>query len=227
MSWFTLPGAAGAAPAAWKVAGYYILHAGGEPPPLETAVQYLLAANGLFKRAGCPYFEAVVPVVIFRAPLPGLAAVAPGVRLAMPRLPAAWLDWALQAARLVCQGGRRELMLQVVVRGRRACLELPAQQASAVHLAFRQADGGDRLCDLHSHHELAPCFSTIDDRDEGGLRFYAVVGRIFTRPTMLLRLGVYGHWLVLPAAALFRSAGPFEDAYREGGWEGGYGAAAA
>jgi hypothetical protein len=52
----------------------------------------------------------------------------------------------------------------------------------------------------------------VDNRDEQGARFYAVIGRIYSRPEIRLRLGVYGDFVDLPAAALFEGLGPFTDA---------------
>ena len=114
----------------------------------------------------------------------------------------------------MCGTAPRELLLQVVVRQRRVYLELPAQRATAAHLAFTPA-GDDVLCDLHSHHAMAPTFSSLDDQDETGLRFYAVMGHIFTAPTLRLRVGVYGDRLDVPVTTLFQSAGPFADACGE------------
>ena len=42
-----------------------------------------------------------------------------------------------------------------------------------------------------------------------GFRFYAVAGRIFTRPELALRLGVYGDRWPVPVTTLFTDAGPF------------------
>ncbi len=194
-----------------QVAEYHIVYDGESLPPLDTPIQYLLAANGVFKRAGTPHFEAMAPVQTLDRPLPGLATLAPGVELRIPRLPSAWLTVILDVSRRACVNGLREVMFQVVVRGRRAYLEMPSQWATATRLRYRQAS--DVLCDLHSHHVMPPAFSPTDDGDETGLRFYAVMGRIFGRPTIRLRVGVYGHHLELPVTTLFEGTGPFEDAY--------------
>jgi PRTRC genetic system protein A len=194
----------------WQVAAYYVLRS-ADLPPFETAVQYLLAADGLYKRSCCPHFEARVRLMRWPRPLPGLAAVREGVTLHVPRLPGAWLGWALEAARRACDTRPREWLLQVVVRNGCICLDTPQQHATATTLQFAQAPGSV-LCDLHSHHDMPARFSTLDDRDEGGLRFYGVMGHIFSRPALRLRVGVYGHWLPVAATALFETAGPFSPA---------------
>jgi hypothetical protein len=56
---------------------------------------------------------------------------------------------------------------------------------------------------------MAAFFSPTDDRDEGGFRFYAVIGRLLTRPELRLRLGMYGDFWEVPVTALFTDPGPF------------------
>jgi hypothetical protein len=59
------------------------------------------------------------------------------------------------------------------------------------------------LIELHSHHDMRAFFSSTDDRDETGFRVYAVIGRIFTCPELLVRIGCEGvHWIV-PATEIF------------------------
>jgi PRTRC genetic system protein A len=88
----------------------------------------------------------------------------------------------------------------------------PDQEAGAA--SIRYDAGGDQdgvICDLHSHHTMHAFFSATDDCDEGGFRFYAVVGQVLARPEIRLRLGMYGDFVSLPMTALFTSAGPFVD----------------
>ena len=210
-SWREIP--AGIVERDWQVAAYHVQR-GAELPPFDTAIQYLLAAEGLYKRSRSPYFEACVPLMHWRRRLPGLTPVRAGVTLHIPRLPGRWLAWALEAARRVCGAGPCELLLQVVVRRGQVVIDLPAQQATATHLAFAHAPGSV-LCDLHSHHELPACFSSLDDQDETGLRFYAVMGHIFSCPTLRMRVGVYGDRMQVPVTTLFESAGSFADACAE------------
>jgi hypothetical protein len=58
-------------------------------------------------------------------------------------------------------------------------------------------------------------FSETDDRDERGGRLYGVIGRLdTTQPQLVLRQGLYGHWLHnIPGLTLFDDLGPFVDAY--------------
>jgi hypothetical protein len=70
------------------------------------------------------------------------------------------------------------------------------------------------VVDLHSHHSMSAFFSATDDTDEGGLRFYCVIGDLdAARPALALRAGVYGHHWDMPVETVFESAGPFVDLY--------------
>ncbi|MGD2184454.1 hypothetical protein [Lusitaniella coriacea] len=45
--------------------------------------------------------------------------------------------------------------------------------------------------EIHSHHHLPAYFSAQDDTDESGCKIYGVLGTIFTRPALRLRVGLY------------------------------------
>jgi PRTRC genetic system protein A len=91
----------------------------------------------------------------------------------------------------------------------------PDQTGTAAHLSYAGGGDADILADIHSHCQMSAYFSETDDRDEQGLRFYGVIGRIFTQPEIRLRVGIYGdHWPV-PITALFDGPGPFIDRYEE------------
>jgi hypothetical protein len=49
-------------------------------------------------------------------------------------------------------------------------------------------------------------FSVTDDADEAtGFRIYGVVGRIFSKPEIALRVGCHGHFLPIAVDDLFES----------------------
>jgi hypothetical protein len=91
----------------------------------------------------------------------------------------------------------------------------PEQERSGARVGYLNRDPGGVVLDLHSHHTMPAFFSSTDDRDERGGRFYAVMGRLERpRPELILRLGAYGHWLDnIPALTLFDELGPFVDTY--------------
>jgi PRTRC genetic system protein A len=174
--------------------------------------QYVVAANGLFIRAEDSRLEALVKVAAAR--LTGLADLFEGANLKIDRVPGVWLRSVLASAR---KRMPNEAMYQfwwdgtshnAVTRTWRC--SMPAQISSPTALQFD--DLGQTVIDLHSHNSMPAFFSSTDDADEQGLRFYAVIGRIDTdQPEIRVRVGVYGHFLDVPADMVFDDLGPFVD----------------
>jgi PRTRC genetic system protein A len=187
----------------------YHIHTGGALPP-AWPYAYVLAANGLYKLVDHPHFYASLRLA--RARVAGLCRwPEEGVRLRVPRIPERWL-WAVwEHARKA--GGLRsiEQMYQFhrVDGGWRVAV--PRQRAGAGHVVYEVGQDANVVLELHSHHEMRAFFSGIDNRDEQAARFYAVIGRIYSRPEIRLRLGVYGDFVELPAGCLFEGLGPFEE----------------
>ncbi len=179
--------------------------------PITTlGYEYVVAANGLFIRAEDERIEALLPVTESLTALPGLEAVIPLARLKVGRVPARWL-WSVQ------QDARRNLAIetlyQFVHTGDWRCVK-PAQSGTRTTLGF--ADEAQAVIDLHSHNILPAFFSATDNADEGGLRFYAVIGRLDTeRPELAVRVGVYGQHWVVPALTVFEGLGPCVDVGRK------------
>lgn len=185
-----------------------------ELPPVAAMVEYIVAGNGLFVRAEDSRLAALVPIT--KARLSGLADVEPYARLKIPRVPAEWLWSVLNSARAYLPN---EAMYQFIYdpafpnwNGWRC--GTPPQVAGVVSVTF--ADHGNAVIDLHSHNSMGAFFSTTDDEDEGGLRFYVVIGRLDTpRPEIAVRMGVYGHHWEVPATEVFEGLGPFVDTFGE------------
>jgi PRTRC genetic system protein A len=58
--------------------------------------------------------------------------------------------------------------------------------------------------DIHSHGGGSAWFSTTDNTDEQGLRFYMVVGKLDTLlPEVEIRLGVYGYFAPVSVEEVF------------------------
>lgn len=177
--------------------------------------QYVVAANGLFIRAEDSRLEALVKVATAR--LTGLADLVQGANLKIDRVPGVWLRSVLASAR---QHMPNEAMYQFwfdgepgnykpsVQRTWRCSMPRQIQTATAV----KYNDLGQTVIDLHSHNSMPAFFSSTDDADEQGLRFYAVIGRIDTdHPEIRVRVGVYGHFMDVPADMIFDDLGPFTD----------------
>lgn len=181
-------------------------------PMGEVLYQYVVARNGLFVRAEDSRLKVCVQIAPAR--LNGLAQVAEFAMLKVDRVPGVWLRSVLASAR---KRMPNEAMYQfwwdgtshnAVTRTWRC--SMPAQISSPTALQFD--DLGQTVIDLHSHNSMPAFFSDTDDADEQGLRFYVVIGRIDTdTPEIRCRVGVYGHFLAVPADMIFDDLGPFVD----------------
>jgi PRTRC genetic system protein A len=103
-------------------------------------------------------------------------------------------------------------------------LAIPEQERSATSckpIGAAVAPGGSyekAVIEVHSHHSMSAFFSSTDDKDEQGFRIYGVLGTIFDRPTLRLRIGVYGQFWEVPAEDFFELGEPgkepaIQDAY--------------
>jgi PRTRC genetic system protein A len=184
------------------------------PPWASTGYDYITAGNGLWKRARnrhCSACLRLAPANV--AGLPDLSAL---ITVAGPRLPGRLLWIALDDARRRSWREPVEAMYHVYRHeDGRVRLAYPPQEAGAARSSYQGGSDPAIILDVHSHVEMGAFFSGTDDRDELGFRFYAVMGRIFTRPEIRLRLGIYGdHW-ELPITALFADSGPFHLPYHK------------
>ena len=75
------------------------------------------------------------------------------------------------------------------------------------------------VIEVHSHNRMGAFFSEWDDRDEQGFRLYGVVGDLRqegNRPSLRLRVGVYGNFYEIPAAWAFEMPDNLTDAVAGG-----------
>lgn len=196
---------------------HYVMSEQPLPPALLTGYDYILAGNGVWKRARNRHVEVMMRVATAR--IPGLPDVEPYVRLACGPLPGALLHTMLLDARRRAWDRPREAMYLVYADGERARLAYPRQRATAGRIEYEGAGDPAVIAEIHSHCELSAFWSSTDNADEVGFRFYGVFGQIFTRPAIRLRLGVHGDHVILPLTTLFTHSGPFN----LNGWERDYG----
>lgn len=189
----------------------------GTLPPPSAFYEYTVGAGGLYVRADDGRVSACVPVASVHRPLTGLAMVEPYARLLLPKVPSAWLLSILESARRAMPA---EAMYQVVLDPLAKyalggyAVARPKQAASPGHVTFLELSGEDVVADVHSHHSMRAFFSSTDDADEMGLRFYCVIGRLdIPRPQIAVRVGVYGHTMRVPARTVFEGLGPFMDTF--------------
>jgi len=180
---------------------------------------YLLAEQGIIKRLETRFVSADTLLAPLSETLIGLHLARypfQPVQLKVPRIPGRLLRDVLQAA-------RQNLNLEIMFHfrcdptTRRWTVTCPAQDQSRVRVGYRDPNQADIVLELHSHHVMPAFFSPTDDSDEQGSRFYAVIGHLDrAQPQLMLRLGIYGHWLRnIPALTLFDDPGPFVDTYDE------------
>jgi len=185
-------------------------------PNPGVGITWIWAANGVYKRGVSSELDLMIPVGI-SWPAPGLASLLPHVRYKQwpQRLPGALLSPLLEDARQAATGDTilRPIEKQYffVWRDGVRVVAPRGQDASAVHLRYTMPQSGPVLLDLHSHHGMDAYFSATDDRDDVGLSVSAVIGKIYTRPTIRCRLNVYGNRWNIPARLVFDELGPFED----------------
>lgn len=187
----------------------------GQHIPTAWPYAYLLAQNGVYKLVDTPHFYASLRIAPAR--VAGLCRwPEEGVLLRVPKIPAGWLRAVLVHARAAGRGAMIPTPIEQMYHfhffgqpgGEWAMpgewrVSVPTQTASAGRVSYWGGSESTVVLDLHSHHEMGAFFSETDNRDEQGCRLYAVIGRIYSRPEIRVRLGVYGDFVELPAAAVF------------------------
>jgi hypothetical protein len=207
------------------IVGYQLNFPGGPmpPEPYGGLYNYALAGNGVFLRASRPGLEVCIPIA--DCEVRGLFPLEARVTLSYPRVPAAYVRKMLDLSISACveYGSPIERLFHLrsqedgfAVDGRRWRLDQPTQQATAT--SVRPTDDAPdssydlALIEVHSHHQMEAFFSGADDEDEQGFRIYGVLGDIFTKPKMRVRVGCYGHFLEVPAETIFEMPDGIEDA---------------
>jgi proteasome lid subunit RPN8/RPN11 len=181
----------------------------GQKIPTPAMYAYILDGLGIIKLAETPHFRAAIPVS-GGSRIAGLGQYPEeGVTLKTPKIPATWLYQVLNHAR---DCGRIEQMYHFHWLPDGWAVSVPKQDAGSSRVGYHGGHETSIVLDLHSHHVMEPFFSATDNADEQGCRFYAVIGRIYERPEIRLRVGVYGDWLELNLLELFDGPGPFEEA---------------
>lgn len=196
------------------------LYQGYALPRPESLYDYVLDQAGVVKRVESRYASADKCLITFpetnRESLTGLQLARyplEPVQPKFPRIPGRLLLDLLADAR---QNLSREVMYHLryhPTTGWR--VTRPDQRGHWSRVGYDEQDQHDIMLEIHSHNTLPAFFSTTDDRDEQGGRFYGVIGKLDQeRPQLVLRLGLYGHWIPnIPGLTLFDDLGPCEEVY--------------
>jgi len=148
---------------------------------------YILAANGLFIEASNPALAARVPVA--ECDVRGLAPMKAKIALTYGSIPQHFFDLALGT--FLAAPDRESYVAVTAAAG--YDFYVPVQDGSEATVVYEVGDSV--VLDIHSHAHMTAFFShQTDDKDETGLKLYAVVGRLNSTPVVKLRVGVYGYF---------------------------------
>lgn len=184
-------------------------------PHITTSMmEYWLAGNGVFVRAARLGLSACVPTT--NCVIAGLPTITPYVQLEYPLVPAHLVLEMLRRSQAV---GNQEILFYLSFVNDRWQLDIPKQQATSGSVRSLTPSLGTAyettLIEIHSHHSMSAQFSAIDDQEESGkFRIFGVLGEIFTRPTLNLRIGIYNHFWQLSASSVFQLPSKLSDFVR-------------
>jgi PRTRC genetic system protein A len=159
---------------------------------------YILAGNGLLIQAQCPLL--VARVNIAAVGVRGLAPVGEKVELTHGRIPMRLYNLAVS---IMAADRERERYLAVTWEGEYRLRE-PWQDRGGGHVTYEVLP--NTVLDIHSHGIGHAFSSETDNRDEQGLKLYAVVGRVDTLlPEVEIRIGIYGYFAPVQFEEVFLS----------------------
>ena len=162
--------------------------------------EYVIGSNGVFVRAKRPGLEATIWTAAVNQPIRGLKELKPYLRI--NKVP------AYLTARMVEMAYRAngiEILFYLGLEGEKWRLNVPDQvQSGAAVIAKDSFSWKDTLIEVHSHHNMKSFFSKTDDQEESaGFRIYSVIGNLGSRPTILTRVGIYGHFQKIPSSWVY------------------------
>lgn len=173
--------------------------------PSTAAIEYWVAQNGVFARGQRPELEALLPVSRHESKVRGLGVLQPFV--ALTKLNSTWLNIVSGMAQAnlpnetlfhwtQTPSGNWHLAVPDQTQSYTHCKPVETGYNSSAHRA---------VIEIHSHGECPAYFSQTDDGDENsGFRIYGVIGKLQKdRPELLLRVGLFGHFWIIPASTVF------------------------
>ena len=184
------------------------------PPMPPCLYEYVFASNGIFVRAKRPGLEALIWVAATSKPVRGLAEVKPYVKI-YTRVRASIMARMFE---LAYRANEKEILfyLSFCISFWRLKVPEQIQGSVSVHPVDSYAGGSDTLIEVHSHHNMAAFFSRTDDRDESsGFRLFTVLGGLDRKPSILTRVGIYGHFQEIPSSLVYELPAGVNDALNE------------
>ena len=157
---------------------------------------YIVAGNGLFIRAQNPLIRGIV--CIDPVEIRGLSPLDEQIELVHGKMPRYLYDFSLG---ILLASSDREQYLAITWENEYR-LRIPSQERAAASVKYENLPSS--IMDIHSHGGGSARFSTTDNTDEQGLRFYMVVGKLDTLlPEVEIRLGVYGYFAPVSVEEIF------------------------
>lgn len=206
-----------------KLTDHHFATRNGYLPPVneEIMLDYAVGSNGAFARGRRPGIEVCMPISTHR--MRGVKPVQSYVQWGYPKVPAEMLALVFAVSRKVAVNDPREALFHLTfspiepAAGSPAhimCadgwhLEFPEQRATKDEVEPLHKGAGTSeeraVIEVHSHHHEAAYFSEKDDEDEGRMSFrvYGVIGTIFERPAIRMRVGLFGHFFDYAASEFF------------------------
>ncbi len=184
---------------------YTLAPKNGILPPTTALLQYVLAENGIYLRASRKGLDANIQVA--PCEIRGVPPLTPFVTL-QQRVPIRLLNEMLDRSRAACKNEPREILFHLTFDSNQWSLIEPAQHATSVSVRPVENAESTRnaLIEIHSHHEMPARFSLMDDQDESsGFRIFGVLGNIFTKPKINLRIGIHGYFAPVALKQVFES----------------------
>lgn len=169
-----------------KPVGYLVNYPEGLSGERGLYYDYIFASNGVFIEVESPLITARIPAA--ECEIRGLAPIETKISLLYGSIPQRFFDLALD---LFLSDIETEHYV-AVVGDRGYHFYIPVQDKSAGGVVYEV--GTSVVLDLHSHGPMGACFSSTDNMDETGLKFYGVIGRLDAVPVVKLRIGAYGYF---------------------------------
>lgn len=166
--------------------GYHIYSADAPQLASGAAYDYILAGNGVMVHAVNKHLTARVEVAA--ADIRGLVWSRPYLHLHHGRIPQRLWDLTVS---VMMTDPTKEAFAAIIWDGEYR-LHYPQQIRGTASVAYTPHP--DTVFEIHSHGAMKPFFSGTDDRDEQGMRIYGVIGHLTNKPTVVLRMGVYGYF---------------------------------
>jgi PRTRC genetic system protein A len=201
------------------------IYIGGELPPFPSNIfyEFWLASGGVYLRAKRTGLEVLMSVA--RCEVRGLPHLQPFVKLDYPPVPRELIARTLELSRQAKNERNRpvEKLFHLSFDERAGCwlLEVPLQVQTAGSVKPVDSGAGSSyeraILELHSHHAMSAFFSATDDLDEArSFRLFAVIGRIFQRAEIRVRVGVFGYfWQIDPNLVLEMPEGLYDSSKLE------------